>query len=169
MESSTDRRRRKQIRLAHETYRQGHVFSLTVSTRERYKWFELYRELATQVEELLLQTARERGTELFAWCLMPEHLHLLACDEDVVRFVRLVKGRSVPVARQFEPSRRLWQRSFFDHALRRAESVERVARYILANPVRASLVEHATDYRWSGSLVWPQWRDHDWLTSSGVV
>ncbi len=46
----------------------------------------------------------------------------------------------------------LWQRSFFDHALRRNEDEIRTARYILANPVRAGLVERANDYSLSGSL-----------------
>ena len=163
------RPQRKRIRLPSETYRQGHVFSLTIATHDRYMWFERHEELAQVVQETIIATAAERGSLLFAWCIMPEHLHTLVQDDDAVDFVRLIKGRSVPAARRCERSRKLWQRSFFDHGLRREESFEHAARYILENPVRAGLVEHAADYRWSGSSVWPQWREHDWATISDVA
>jgi hypothetical protein len=48
----------------------------------------------------------------------------------------------------------LWQRRFYDHALRASESIEIVAGYIWNNPVRAGLVSEADDYPFSGSLVW---------------
>ena len=38
------------------------------------------------------------------------------------------------------------------------ESVERVAQYILENPVRSNLARAPPEYRWSGSNVWPTWR-----------
>jgi len=40
----------------------------------------------------------------------------------------------------------LWQRGFHDHALRRDEDIEDIARYIVANPLRAGLVRHIGDY-----------------------
>jgi REP element-mobilizing transposase RayT len=41
-----------------------------------------------------------------------------------------------------------WQENFFDHRLRNAESLDEKAAYILANPVRAELVEKAEDWPW---------------------
>ncbi len=49
-------------------------------------------------------------------------------------------------------SDKVWQRSFFDHALRDEESLEAVARYIVSNPVRAGLVEDWRDYPFVGSM-----------------
>ncbi|MNE68641.1 hypothetical protein D3C80_1643130 [compost metagenome] len=43
-------------------------------------------------------------------------------------------------------SGRLWQKGFHDHALRREEDVKAVARYVVANPLRAGLVEKLADY-----------------------
>jgi REP element-mobilizing transposase RayT len=54
--------------------------------------------------------------------MMPDHVHLLVQDHDVVEYVRLVKGRTTPSARQHARGRRLWQRSFYDHGLRKEES-----------------------------------------------
>jgi REP element-mobilizing transposase RayT len=45
---------------------------------------------------------------------------------------------------------RLWQRRFFDRILRREESIERVAEYIIHNPVRKGFVETWVEYPWSG-------------------
>lgn len=73
-------------------------------------------------------------------------------------FCSLLKGKLTPLARRLEPDRALWQRSFYDHALRREETLSDVARYIWHNPVRAGLVMRARDYPWSGSLVWSDWK-----------
>ena len=40
----------------------------------------------------------------------------------------------------------LWQRAYHDHALHSDEDVVAVARYIVANPIRAGLVRQAGDY-----------------------
>jgi len=89
---------------------------------------------------------------------MPDHVHLLLQDQEVVGLIRLFKGRMTPRARSIEPKRQLWQRSFFDHALRKEESLSEIACYIWENPVRAEIVEEPQEYPWSGSEVWPDWR-----------
>jgi putative transposase len=77
---------------------------------------------------------------------MPDHAHLLVQDRDVVEFVRLFKGKMVSKALTREPERPLWQRSFYDHALRKEEALEDVARYVGENPVRCGLVGHPRAY-----------------------
>ncbi len=148
---------RKRIRLPSSAYRLGHAFSITVTTKRRYPWFRLHMELPAAAVDLLACNAKDRGTLLYAWCIMPDHIHLLLRDRDLVDFVRLLKGKLALLARRLEPDRALWQRSFYDHALRREETLSDVARYIWHNPVRAGLVMRAREYPWSGSLVWPDW------------
>ena len=155
-------RRRKKIRLPLVEYDWTNIFSITVSTQDRYEWFAYHPRLADEIVSVVLHASRERGSGLLAWCVMPDHVHLLLRDADVVAFVRLFKGRCTPVARLFEKERRLWQRSFFDHGVRREESLLDIARYILANPVKAGLVVEAKDYKWSGSEAWPAWREDNW-------
>jgi REP element-mobilizing transposase RayT len=150
---------RKKIRLPDSAYRQGHAFSVTINTHERYPWFQNHKELPEKLTQVLLSLASERRADLFAWCLMPDHLHLLIQDKHLVDFIRLLKGRMVPEARRLEQGRPLWQHSYFDHALRREETTESVALYIWENPVRAGLIERASNYPWSGSLVWADWRE----------
>lgn len=40
----------------------------------------------------------------------------------------------------------IWQTGFYDHALRRDEDVREVARYVVANPVRAGLAARVGAY-----------------------
>ncbi|MFK5927062.1 MAG: hypothetical protein QM483_10570 [Desulfuromusa sp.] len=52
-------------------------------------------------------------------------------------------GGVVSRPRMDEP---IWQKGYHDHALRDDEDLRQVARYIVANPVRAGLVVRAIDY-----------------------
>jgi putative transposase len=150
--------RRKRIRLPGGAYHDGQAFLITMSTHERYPWFRLHPQLAESAVELLQSLCADRGSALYARCVMPDHVHLLLQDQHVVEFVRLFKGRMTPMAFAREPERRLWQRSFHDHALRKEETLEAVALYLWGNPVRAGLVEDPREYMWSGSGLWPEWR-----------
>ena len=114
--------------------------------------------MATTAVGLLESLASERGTDIFAWCMMPDHCHLLIRDSNTIDFVRLFKGRLTPVARKLIKGQKLCQKSFYDHALRKTESVFAVAGYIWENPVRAGIVSNPEHYVFSGSLVWPDWR-----------
>ena len=86
-------------------------------------------------------------------------LHAELATEAQRLLLQLFKGAMTQQARVTEKGRRLWQRSFHDHGLRKEEDLEDAARYIWENPVRKRIVDHARNYVWSGSLVWAQWRD----------
>lgn len=132
---------------------------ITVATHQRYTWFRLHPDLCLQCVEIFTNLARARNSLLYAWCVLPEHIHLLVDDQDIVELIRLPKGRLTPFARRIDPQRKLWQRSFYDHVLRQTETVNRVALYIWENPVRAGLVDEPQEYEWSGSNVWPDFKN----------
>ena len=48
----------------------------------------------------------------------------------------------------------IWQAGYYDHAIRKNEDIVNIARYIIANPLRAGLVKRVGDY--------PHW-DAVWL------
>jgi REP element-mobilizing transposase RayT len=80
---------------------------------------------------------------------MPDHLHWLVqlqagtLDEHVQR----LKSRSaIGLNALRKSSGRVWQKGFHDHALRREEDVQAIARYVVANPLRARLVTKLADY-----------------------
>jgi putative transposase len=93
----------------------------------------------------------------WAFVVMPDHLHWLVelSDVDLSRLVLRVKSCSaIAVNRALGQSGRLWQKGFHDHALRKDEDLRAVARYVVANPLRAGLVESVGDH--------PHW-DARWL------
>ena len=40
----------------------------------------------------------------------------------------------------------IWQAGYYDHAIRKDEDIVNIARYIIANPIRAGLVKKVGDY-----------------------
>jgi putative transposase len=96
-------------------------------------------------DPLLLGDAR-----MLAWVLMPDHVHwLLQLGErdDLSTVINRLKSSSSRQAnRVLGQNGAIWQKSFHDHALRAEEDIRKVARYIVANPLRAGLVEQINDY-----------------------
>ncbi len=45
---------------------------------------------------------------------------------------------------------KLWQKSFYDHVIRKEEDLNSIAGYIFNNPVRKELVENYEDYPFLG-------------------
>lgn len=73
----------------------------------------------------------------------------------LARTMQGFKGRSArAINRDATLQLEIWQRGYHDRALRTEEDVQDAARYIAANPLRASLVRHLGDY--------PHW-DAVWL------
>jgi len=148
--------RRKTIRLPGAAYADpSAVCSITIVTRERLRFFE-DDSLAAACMALLADEPLQGRASIHAYCLMPDHLHLLlspASGSSLVDFVREFKGLSTRLAREHEIAGAIWQRSFFDRFLRSDEAFERVVRYVLENPVRAGIVVEAGAYPFSGP--WP--------------
>ena len=147
----------KRIRLEPEAYRLGHCFSVTLTAAERAP--DLTQPDAIQICMTALKQAAEKcEASVYAYCFMPDHLHLLASTPDGVSFVDFIRHfkqlSAYRLRRQFQTGHPLWQTRFYDHALRSDESVAAVARYIFDNPVRAGMAANAADYPCSGSLVW---------------
>ncbi len=86
--------------------------------------------------------------------IMPDHVHLLVCFPHHEKLTPTVQNWKRWTARHHNIE---WQRDFFDHRLRREESVQEKAEYILQNPVRADLVED-----------WQQW-PHVWIAKDLIT
>jgi putative transposase len=127
----------------------GHGYLITAVTRNRIRWFD----------DIIIARAAARSfyadsvaweAKTLAFVVMPDHVHwLLQLDGDLSEAVRRYKSL---VSHQAGAS--IWQRGFHDRGLRREEELRQVARYIVANPLRAGLVDNILDY--------PYW-DAIWL------
>ena len=134
----------------------GQVYLLTATTFNRDKLFTDWQTGRALIDEL--RAVHEQGeAQSLAWVVMPDHFHWLVeiKAKSLADLMRRVKSRSAyTLNQQLGRSGRLWQKSFHDRAVRREEDIQRVARYIVANPLRAGLVKKVGDY--------PLW-DAKWL------
>ena len=133
----------------------GHAYHVTVTTLGRedvFADFECARIASASFEcRALLGDAR-----LLAWVLMPDHVHWLlqlGLQDSLGGVISRMKSAS---ARNVNRVRRrngaLWARAFHDQAIRSDESLEQVAAYIIANPLRARLAVAVGDYPFWNSV-----------------
>ena len=130
--------------------------------------------------ELLIDGKQKADVELFAFCLMPNHWHLVLrpkADRDLARYLSWVSNTHVKRYRAHyrRTSGHLYQGRFKSFAVEEESYLITLLRYVEANPLRAKLVSRAQDWRWSSlgcqskilsSLVsdWPLGRPRDWAT-----
>jgi REP element-mobilizing transposase RayT len=96
------------------------------------------------------QTAQNQGlADSLAWVVMPDHFHWLIelKSGSLAALMQATKSRSaIAVNRCRGCNERLWQKGYHDRAIRYDEDLITVARYVLANPLRAGLVGRVGDY-----------------------
>ena len=94
--------------------------------------------------------------KILAYCLMENHVHILALPEKETSLARGIGGTNLLytqyINRKYNRSGRLWQNRFFSSVVEKEPYLWAVMRYIEQNPVRAKLVKRAEDYRWSSAL-----------------
>ena len=129
----------------------GTVYHISTVTLNREPVF-----LDLAAARCLIRTLREAewrdDASTLAFVVMPDHLHWLmqlGSGRDLSGVVGAVKNVTA-----HQLGRRLWQAGFHDHGVRAEEDLRVMARYIVANPLRAGLVERLGDY--------PYW-DARWL------
>jgi putative transposase len=103
--------------------------------------------------EWLQRYARQAGCAVHAYVLMTNHVHLLLTSSTAGGAGALMKGlgqRYVQyVNRTYRRSGTLWEGRFRSCLTQEESYVLGCYRYIELNPVRAGMVEHPGEYRWS--------------------
>ena len=100
------------------------------------------------------QNLEDAGVGLLAWCLMTNHIHLIALPErgdSLSVALRRVHGRYAQYYNaRHARSGHLWQDRYFACSLGPGHLWAALV-YVEMNPVRAKLVERPGDYRWSSA------------------
>ena len=146
----------KKIRLDQRMYHvPGLPCSVTICIKGRKCIFE-DKSLSSDFLDLLGNHAKRVDIPLYAYCIMPDHIHLLMSaspKKGIVEFVREVKSLSTRIFWKYGYTGKIWQASFYDHFLREDEDLQTVTGYILNNPVRRGIVKKWEDYGFCGSWV----------------
>jgi len=101
--------------------------------------------------QILQQTRRQQGLSIFAYVLMPEHVHLLTDEpakDTLATFLQILKQLT---SRQLKSpdQKQFWQRRYYDFNVSSHEKYVEKLQYIHRNPVKRGLVAKPEDYRWS--------------------
>ncbi len=132
-------------------YKGQYAYSITICTYNDSPIFRNGRVVKMVLESLFPVCSREQF-RILAYCFMSDHLHLLLAGEEKSDLVKTMKSFKQISSYRFRKvyRRSLWQRGYYDHVLRKDEDIEKVARYIWANPVRRNLSRTIEEYPFSG-------------------
>lgn len=104
----------------------------------------------------LLREARERyAVRIFAYCLMPNHFHLVVSADDRpsisahMHFVERGHACDLRAIARTKGEGHVFQRPFWSSVIQGEGHLLCVVRYVEANPLRARLVDLAEDWEWS--------------------
>jgi REP element-mobilizing transposase RayT len=121
-------------------------------THRRERFFDA-PACARALVHALRRTTEQGLAHTHAFVVMPDHLHwLMSLGEETGLSAAMgqVKGESARRINELldRAGQPVWQRGFHDQALRSEEDMREIARYVVANPLRAGLVTRLGDYAW---------------------
>ncbi|MBE0596628.1 MAG: transposase [Desulfuromonadales bacterium] len=133
----------------------NHVYHILNRGNGRQAVFFSDEDFATFIE--LVGTAGKRfAVESLAYCLLPNHFHLLvrpARGAELGRFMQwLMTSHVRRHHRVYQGSGHLWQGRYKSFPVKDDAHLLTVMRYIEGNPVRAGLVASAREWPWSSHL-----------------
>ncbi|MFH1867753.1 MAG: transposase [Candidatus Omnitrophota bacterium] len=103
---------------------------------------------------LLGEHSRQSSLDIIAYCLMPNHVHLIVVPAKAESLAKAIAETHRNYTRMINFRERwrgyLWQGRFSSYVLDEQYLLS-ATRYILLNPVRAKIVERPWDYKWSSA------------------
>jgi REP element-mobilizing transposase RayT len=111
-------------------------------------------EIADMVQEALLHFDADRY-RLLAWCIMPNHVHVVLEMLDHHSLSAIVKSWKSFTSRRANAhlgrAGSFWEADYFDRYMRNEKHLLQTIEYVEHNPVKAGLVDVPTAWRWSSA------------------
>jgi len=131
-----------------------------------------------EIAEIVAQALQDRDRkvfDLFAYCIMPNHVHLVCQivspqddrndnpasgkDEYPIMLHKIMKSLKGYTAYQANlilgRKGTFWQEENYDHVARDAKELDRIIQYVINNPVKAGLVKNWEEWPWTYCKIWP--------------
>ncbi|MBF8292022.1 MAG: transposase [Steroidobacteraceae bacterium] len=132
--------------------RRGQVFFTSEDHQAYLQWLQEYTE--------------KHEVDVLAYCLMPNHVHLVVVPKTNQALHRVLKPLHMRYAQRVNRARNwkghVWQGRYFSSALDETYLWAAI-RYVELNPVRAGMIHRAEDFAWSSA------RAHCGLSSDPVL
>ena len=154
----------------------GDAHFLTFSTFQRLPL--LTKEITCRWMAEAIDLSRSKNAfDLWAWVIMPEHVHLVVCPQPETKISSILATMKTSVSRRAiqwlklnspeflvqikdtqpngKSSYRFWQRGGgYDRNLRSVRDIHEKIFYVHQNPVVRGLVSKSIDYPWSSAKSW---------------
>ena len=128
----------------HVTQRGNNRTAIFHDDEDRYYFIHKLNEFVSRTE-----------TNIWAYCLMDNHFHLLLEPTGEHGLMKCLHGTTFRYAQYFNQkynrSGRLWQNRYFSCPVDKDEYLWSVVKYIEKNPVKAKIIERAEDWKWSSA------------------
>ena len=131
----------------------GYPHHITQRANYRQTVFEEAEDYAHYLE-LVTRYSRKYELEIWAYCLMPNHVHIIGVPRADTSLSSVFRNVNMLYSQFFNRKANnvghLWQGRFYSCALDERYLYAAI-RYVEINPVRAGLVTSAADYPWSSA------------------
>jgi putative transposase len=127
----------------------GQLHFITFSCHNRLPYLDSCKPKEI-LEQVIERTRRSHNFLLYAYVLMPEHIHLLLDEpkkHSLSSTLRVIKGESSKLLKGTH--RHFWQPRYYDFNVFTTRKFKEKIQYIHRNPVTRGLVSKPEDYRWS--------------------
>jgi putative transposase len=143
---------RRPPRLKNAPYSAPRSFFVTFCAFDRQRAFA-EANAARIACEAIIEYRRRELYYLYAYCVMPDHIHLVIkltagaghLSQIIGNLKRIIRHRCAVSGCSFR-----WQPGYFDRIVREHERSDEFIRYVLLNPVRAGLVTGESRYSFCG-------------------
>jgi putative transposase len=128
-----------------------HVLNRATGRRTLFRKIEDYRAF----ERVLEETHARTGIRILNYCVMPSHWHLVLWPREDGELSEVMRWLTVTHTQRWHAHHRsagtgpIYQGRFKSFPVQSDDHFLTVARYVERNPLRASLVKRAQDWRWS--------------------
>ncbi len=122
------------------------------------RWLENPEIAAVFVEALHYGEEIRGAYDLYAWVVMPNHVHLVLKPKATLhQVVRWLKAATANRANRLlvRIGKPFWQREYFDHWIRNPKELVSLIEYVESNPVKGRFVRSAEDWLWSSASKTP--------------
>lgn len=135
-------------------YVYGGFYFFTIVTYKRMRYFDSDQARGVLLENIE-KVRKAQDFDLIAYCIMPDHLHLLIKlpveRKDFSYLIREIKRLTTLEVRKSinNPTARIWQNRFWEHTIRDEEDLQNHFDYIHFNPRKHGYVDDPIDWEWS--------------------
>jgi len=112
--------KRQRIRIKDFNYTGYYAYFVTICTFDKQRYF-VDGDLINNIINYMKEESEYIGFKIYAYCFMPDHLHLILISDEGASLVKCIKSFKQKTEFYFKKKygKQLWQKSYFDHVIRR--------------------------------------------------